>query len=200
MNKNDMNKLETKALWLMLISSAIGAVILTFMIVALSIAINEGLPESAQGPFKLGKTAVLIVIWVFTIISPLIRYERYRYIFSDEEIRVRQGFWWVKTMIVPIERLHQVEMQSGPLDQLFGFSKIIVTTAGGNGVVRFIDTDVAEDLVDKLKKRINSYAIKARDKNPNAFAVKDNVNLSDESNDITKADDTLSTGNSDDLV
>ena len=31
---------------------------------------------------------VLLVIWVFTLIAPFVRYERYRYRFTEEEIDV----------------------------------------------------------------------------------------------------------------
>ena len=181
MNKKDMNRLNIRALWLMMLTSVIGAVIFTVVIVAFSIAIKEGVTDRYLGIFKLVRTLLLLLIWVNAIASPLIRYERYRYVFNDEEIRVREGLWWVKTFVIPIERLHQVEMQSGPLDQLFKFTKIIVTTAGGNGVVRFIEMDKADDLVNSLKTRINSYAIKGRNKNPNAFAVKDAVHEAAES-------------------
>ncbi len=191
MNKNDMEKLNIRALWLMMLSSVIGAIFFTLIVVFTWFAINEGVPQEIKPTVKWVKTLVLFVVWVYTFASPLIRYERYRYIFNDEEIRVREGLWWVKTLVVPIERLHQVEMQSGPLDQLFRFTKIIVTTAGGNGVVRFIEMDKADDLVNSLKIRINSYAVKGRSKNPNAFAAKEAVNI---------ANDTASDVNSDDLV
>jgi membrane protein YdbS with pleckstrin-like domain len=195
MNKNDMQKLNIRALWLMLLSSAIGAVFVTLLVAFSWFALSEGMPKEILPAAKWIKTLILFIVWVYTVASPLIRYERYRYIFSDEEIRVREGLWWVKTFVVPIERLHQVEMQSGPLDQMFRFTKIIVTTAGGNGVVRFIEIDRAEELVESLKTRINSYAVKGRGKNPNAFAPKeapvDAVNI---------ANDTVSDVNSDDLV
>lgn len=53
-------------------------------------------------------------------------------------------------------------MQSGPLDRMFGLSKVIVTTAGGDVTIRFLENKKAEDIVETLKKRINSYAVKSR--------------------------------------
>ena len=79
----------------MMLTSVIGAVIFTAVIVAFSIAIKEGVPDRYLGVFKLVRTLLLLLIWVNAIASPLIRYERYRYVFNDEEIRVREGLWWV---------------------------------------------------------------------------------------------------------
>ena len=97
------------------------------------------------------------------------RYERYRYRFTDEEIDIREGFLSIERNIVPIERLHKVAMVSGPLDRIFGLTKVIVTTAGGDVTIRFLEMERAEAIVENLKKRINSYAIKSRntvDENP----------------------------------
>lgn len=65
--------------------------------------------------------------------------------------------------IVPIERLHKVALESGPIDRIFGLSKVIVTTAGGDVVIHFIEEQEAEKIVDKLKARINQYAIESRE-------------------------------------
>ena len=65
--------------------------------------------------------------------------------------------------IVPIERLHKIAMESGPVDRIFGLSKVIVTTAGGDVVLRFLETEMAEKIVERLKNRINQYAVAGRE-------------------------------------
>lgn len=112
---------------------------------------------------------ILIFCWGLSLLAPFVRYERYRYRFTDEEIDIREGFLSVERNIVPIERLHKVAMVSGPLDRIFGLTKVIVTTAGGDVTIRFLEMERAEAIVENLKKRINSYAIKSRntvDENP----------------------------------
>ena len=112
---------------------------------------------------------VLLVIWVFTLIAPFVRYERYRYRFTEEEIDVKEGFLFVERNVVPIERLQKVAMASGPYDRMFGLSKRIVTTAGGDVTIRFLEEEKAERIVEQLKQKINSYAVGSRnhpDTNP----------------------------------
>lgn len=107
--------------------------------------------------------ALVAVIWLVSLIAPFVRYERYRYRFTEEEIDVKEGFIFIERNIVPIERLHKIAMESGPIDRIFGLSKVIVTTAGGDVTIRFLETEKAEQIVERLKIRINLYAVKGRE-------------------------------------
>lgn len=108
--------------------------------------------------------AVAILIWCVCLIAPFIRYERYRYRFSEEDIDVKEGFIFLHRDIVPIERLHKVALESGPVDRMFGLSKVIVTTAGGDVTIRFLEETTAEKIVERLKVRINKYAVEKRER------------------------------------
>lgn len=92
---------------------------------------------------------------LYVIISPKVRYERYRYILNDEEIDVIEGFIFTKRSIVPIERLHKIAVMKGPIDRIFGLAKIVVTTAGGDVTIRFMEDEEANKIAMSLKNRIN---------------------------------------------
>lgn len=157
----EYQKLSKKAKGCMLLSEVIGAVICTGVIGAVWYFLHDN-----DLPFNMNLIWILaVVIWAVCIIAPFIRYERYRYRFSEEEIDVREGFLFLHRDIVPIERLHKVALESGPIDRIFGLSKVIVTTAGGDVTIRFIEEAVAESIVEKLKVRINQYAVEKREKN-----------------------------------
>lgn len=106
---------------------------------------------------------LVAVIWAISLIAPFVRYERYRYRFTEEEIDVKEGFLFIERNVVPIERLHKIAMESGPVDRIFGLSKVIVTTAGGDVVIRFLEMEMAERIVERLKTRINQYAVAGRE-------------------------------------
>ena len=108
--------------------------------------------------------AGVAAFWVLMLIMPHVRYERYRYRFTDEEIEVKEGFLIIHRDIVPIERLQKVATASGPIDRIFGLSKVIVTTAGADVTIRFLRSETADQIVEKLKKRINEYAVSEREK------------------------------------
>lgn len=57
--------------------------------------------------------------------------------------------------IVPIERLHKLQTVKGPLDRFFRVAKVVVTTAGGDVTIRFLEEEKAEAIAESLRNRIN---------------------------------------------
>lgn len=153
-------KLSKKARSCMLVCECMFALVVTAVAIAvLYISKENPLPFSMYWI-----VAAVAIIWVLCIVMPFVRYERYRYRFTEEEIDVKEGFLFVERNIVPIERLHKVAMESGPVDRIFHLSKVKVTTAGGDVTIRFLETKQAEEIVERLKSRINAYAISSREK------------------------------------
>ena len=109
---------------------------------------------------------ILAVCWLlallYIIAAPHVRYERYRYCIDEEAIRVRSGLFWVSESIVPIERLHKLEVSQGPVDRRFGLANVQVTTAGGDVSIQFLTIEKAEEIAETLKKKINTLAAAAK--------------------------------------
>ena len=101
--------------------------------------------------------------FLYLLAAPRIRYERYRYRLTEEGIEVRKGLIVVTTEIVPIERLHKIEVSSGPIFRAFGLKEVLVTTAGGDLRVSYLDSKVAERISEHLRKRINAIVAEERD-------------------------------------
>ena len=93
------------------------------------------------------------------LISPFFRYRRYLYAIDSECIYIREGFLWVTETVVPLERLHKIAMSQGPIDRSFGLTKVIVTTAGGDATIRFLEYETAQSITDSLKQKINTIAL-----------------------------------------
>lgn len=103
--------------------------------------------------------ALLLLLAFNGICSPPFRYRRYRYAIDQECIDVREGYLWSTEHIVPVERLHQVALQRGPIDWVFGLTKVMVVTAGGEVTIRFLEYEKAQDIAESLKQKINQIAI-----------------------------------------
>ncbi len=152
-------KLNKRARGCMMVSELIITMIGTMVILIPRICFENEL--AFIPPFVV--YGVLIFMWVLAFTAPVIRYNRYRYRFTDEEIDVKEGLIFIERNVVPIERLHQVAMRSGPIDRMFGLTKVIVTTAGGEVTIRFLEQEKAEGIVENLKHRINQYAREKRE-------------------------------------
>ena len=103
-----------------------------------------------------GVLAIFIIIW--TIVSPVFRYHRYRYKIDEESIDIVEGYFYTQRNIVPIERIHKIQILRGPIDKMCGVAKVNVTTAGGDVTIRFLEVEKAEAIVESLKNRINDIA------------------------------------------
>lgn len=106
---------------------------------------------------------VLLLILIDGFINPYFRYNRYTYTINNECIDIKEGYLFKKRTIVPIERLHKLETRKGPIDQFFKVEKVILTTAGGDVSINFLEEFKAEEIAESLRNRINEIVVKKRE-------------------------------------
>jgi hypothetical protein len=101
---------------------------------------------------------LIIAINVFAVlylaIVPTVFYARYRYKVGDDRIDVLRGVLIISHTVVPIERIHQVEVTRGPIKNLFGLADVMITTAGGTASIEYLDLKEAEGITDKLNETV----------------------------------------------
>lgn len=97
---------------------------------------------------------VYVLLVAFLLISPLIFYKRYRYKMDSDKVDIRKGVLWITHLMVPIERIHQVDVIKGPINRLFGLADVRITTAGGTAVIQYLEEDVAEQIVEHLNNTV----------------------------------------------
>lgn len=105
---------------------------------------------------------IVAIIIVFLMIRPILFYDHYAYIVNSEKVDVRRGIFTITTTMVPIERIHQIEIKKGPINNLFGLSNVYVITAGGVASIQYLKQDVAEEVADELNNVVNKI-IRSRD-------------------------------------
>ena len=140
------NKLQKAAKSCMRLASAI-----TLGILMLPSTIMYMIFLYESGTFE---TVCIAVLWILTMlyiaIVPAVRYERYRYMINED--------------IVPMERLHKIQVSQGPVARIFKLSTIKVTTAGGDVNIKFLKDEEAKQIAEALKKKINEIAILQRER------------------------------------
>lgn len=151
-------KLSKKATSCMFVATLVQFLISTSILFVIWFILGEYLPQIVIN-IMIG---LVILEFLYLIVSPKVRYERYRYSITEDSIDVREGFIFIERSIVPIERLHKIAIEKGPIDRMFNLAKVIVTTAGGDVTIRFLEDEKSEFIADALKKKINEIAIKSR--------------------------------------
>lgn len=151
-------KLSKGAIGCMFIGTLVQLIVVSITLFIIWIMFGESWPQV----IKIIMVGAVLLDFIYLIISPKIRYERYRYSINEEAIDVREGFIFIKRNIVPIERLHKIAIEKGPIDRMFNLAKVIVTTAGGDVTIKFLDDEKSEIIANSLKKKINEIAIQSR--------------------------------------
>ena len=95
-----------------------------------------------------GFAVLLSLVWF--IVSPLVRFRRYRYKISEDRIEIIEGVFYIRRTLVPIDRIHQIDIVRGPVDRRFGLAKVTVTTAGATATLRFLEIEKAEYICETL--------------------------------------------------
>lgn len=151
-------KLSKKAISCMFVATLVQFLVSASILFGVWFIFGEYLPQIVVN-IMIG---LVILDFLYLIVSPKVRYERYRYSIIEDAIDVREGFIFIERSIVPIERLHKIAIEKGPIDRMFNLAKVIVTTAGGDVTIRFLEDEKSEFIAEALKKKINEIAIKSR--------------------------------------
>jgi membrane protein YdbS with pleckstrin-like domain len=115
--------------------------------------------NGADGAFLSGGAQVLLTIAgvvtalifiISVIITPVIRYARWRYAVLEDEIDIYRGIIVRKRIIVPLIRVQYTDTTQGPLLRAFGLASVKVYTAAGAQDIEGLAVDDAEQLRDKV--------------------------------------------------
>lgn len=98
--------------------------------------------------------AVVAVLWA--AVFPALRFRRYKYLIDADRIEIIRGVIFVSRTVVPINRIHQINVSRGPIDTAFGVAKVSVITAGSTAVLRFLDEDEAQTIALNLNEIVKN--------------------------------------------
>lgn len=102
------------------------------------------------GIYKALSLTAYALIAVYLAVGPAVYYARYRYRIDEDRIDIRKGILVISHTVVPIERVHQLEVARGPINNLFRLADVTITTAGGIASIQYLEIPVAEEIADSL--------------------------------------------------
>jgi membrane protein YdbS with pleckstrin-like domain len=59
------------------------------------------------------------------------RFRYTRYLRRELDMNMQSGYWWHKTISVPINRMQHLEISQGPIQRLLKLNTLVIYTAGG---------------------------------------------------------------------
>lgn len=106
--------------------------------------------------FEAAMYIITAAVVVYCLAEPQVLYRRYRYRMDDDKIEVRKGIIYITHIMVPVERVHQVDVVEGPVNRMFGLADVIITTAGGVVSIEYLEAEVAQSIAGKLNDKVVS--------------------------------------------
>lgn len=149
------NKLNKKAKTCMFLSSLIGFLITALVLITGYFIGKRYLDSYLMNILKIIIATIIVLYLISVIFGPPIRYERYRYCINADKIDIIEGFIFLERNIVPINRLHKITIYQGPIERMLKLAKVNVVTAGGDIDIKFLEEEVAEEIANSLKDKIN---------------------------------------------
>ncbi|OJH38326.1 hypothetical protein BON30_24635 [Cystobacter ferrugineus] len=77
--------------------------------------------------------AVVLVMSLASYVSIHLGYDTTWYVLSERALRIRRGVWTIHETTITFDNVQNVKITQGPLQRLFGFSDLVIETAGGGG-------------------------------------------------------------------
>ena len=102
----------------------------------------------------------LLFVIVFSEIYAQMSYNRWFYEFTEEGLRLERGIIWKRYSNVPYERIQNVDVNRGVIARMFGFSSVMIQTAGfsgpagAEGNIPAVEMNKAEELRSFVMKTI----------------------------------------------
>lgn len=90
---------------------------------------------------------VMLVVWL--VVLPPIRFARWRYELSDDYVDIARGIVWRKRFIIPFIRVQNTDTRQGPILRAFGLASVTIATAAGEHEIPGLTADIAEQLRDR---------------------------------------------------
>ena len=134
----------------LIVVMVVGAIIAVFSLIIMSDYYLSGIF------FALPVILIAILFVIFVIIIPIIRYKRFSYMISDDEIAIKQGIIIITTTIVPMIKIQYTDTTQGPIMRHFKLAAIKIMTAGGTVSIPGLPINDAENWRDQITSLVKT--------------------------------------------
>lgn len=95
-------------------------------------------------------TGTLILYFITIFLIPKMRWKRWRYDVTENEIDMLRGIIIMKRTLIPVNRIQHVDTRQGPIYRRFGLSTVTISTAATTHEIPALDDETADELRNKI--------------------------------------------------
>lgn len=151
--------LDKKGITVMRINALVSGFIITIITLVIAWFVYMEVNDFWKEITVVVAVAIILLALLDIVLFPKIRYNRYKYLITEEKIEVKKGLFLITTSIIQIKRVQKIELSNGPIDRIFNLSNVNIYTAAGTVDIKFLNDDEAKNISEKvnalLKKELN---------------------------------------------
>jgi uncharacterized membrane protein YdbT with pleckstrin-like domain len=123
----------------------VGPVFLGLLVLAAAIAVGVAIPAGPDArPERLADLVVAVVLLLFVVARPLLRWKTTTYELTSGRLRVREGIVARRGRDIPLTRISDVSFTRSLLDRLVGAGRLVVESPGEHGQIVLTDIPQVE--------------------------------------------------------
>lgn len=142
-------KLDPNAKRIWIIGDLIGALIMSGIVFGIASLVRWILDASWMW-VVLPAGIVLALGLAWTIITPPIRYNQWRFEIREDEVDLLHGIVVKTRQIVPMSRIQHVDTTSGPIQRRYGLASVVFYTAAGSMTIPELSNQRAAAVRDQI--------------------------------------------------
>jgi len=134
----------------------------TFLVVAVLLIGEVLIPGGkAAGAERLALAVVAIVLLMWWLMIPLLRWRTTVYELTTRRMRLRDGIIARNGRDIPLSRITDISYRKGPLDRLLGAGTLVVESAGEHGTLRLSEIPDVERVQATLFQLVEDERVRA---------------------------------------
>ena len=133
-------------------------------LIAVNVGVNtlsgniEDFPTEINGyPTFLAAGIVSVLLYAFGVLVTWVGFSKKGYCLREQDIHYQKGVVWHVTKSLPYVRIQHIELETGPIERLFGLTTMKFYSAGGGGADLKV-SGLTEDTAQKMRTYVLSRA------------------------------------------
>ena len=115
---------------------------------------NADLDNKYKNYIYIATGLLLLYKLVGIILYPIIEYQQWRYVITEDKVEIRHGIFFITTTVIPIIRVQHITISRGPIYRKLGLSAVKIFLASGSFEIEGLGEDIANIISESLKSRV----------------------------------------------
>ena len=115
---------------------------------------HTGLDNKYMNYIYIVSGLLLVYKLIGIIVYPIIEYQQWRYIITEDKVEIRHGIFFITTTVIPIIRVQHITISKGPIYRKMGLAAVKIFLASGSFEIEGLSENNANIISESLKSSV----------------------------------------------